>query len=175
MTLVWTATYTPDEPHIHAAGEAYTLSLRDRLHQDLKNAMRQRDAERRTLIRYLLSEVHNQEIAQKEELDDDALVGVLTRQAQQRRDSIEAFKHGQRQDLVDKEEAELALIMEYLPEQLTADEVRELAVKAIADAGASGPQDMGRVMGAIMPQVRGRADGKAVSAVVSELLREQAG
>ena len=151
------------------------MSLRDRLEQDLKNAMREGDSGRRTVIRYLRSEIHNQEIARKGELDDEALVGLLGRQAQQRRESIEAFKKGDRQDLVAKEEAELAVIMEYLPEQLSSDEVHDLARQAIADAGASGPQDMGRVMGAIMPQVRGRAEGKAVSAVVAELLREQAG
>ena len=130
---------------------------------------------RRTVLRYLLSAIHNQEIEKKAELDDEAITALLGRQAQQRRDSIEAFKKGGRDDLVAKEEAELALITEYLPEQLTDDDVRELAAKAIADAGASGPQDMGRVMGALMPRVRGRADGKAVSAVVAGLLRKQAG
>ena len=151
------------------------MALRERLNDDLKSAMRAGDAPRRTVLRYLLSELHNQEIEKKGALDDEAITRLLGRQAQQRRDSIEAFRKGGRDDLVAKEEAELALIVEYLPQQLSYDEVRELAAKAIADAGASGPQDMGRVMGALMPQVRGRADGKAVSALVSELLRQQAG
>ena len=155
--------------------EATDLALRERLNDDLKSAMRAGDAPRRTVLRYLLADIHNQEIEKKGELDDEAITRLLGRQAQQRRDSIEAFRKGGRDDLVAKEEAELALIVEYLPQQLSDDEVRELAAKAIADAGASGPRDMGRVMGALMPQVRGRADGKAVSALVSELLRQQAG
>ena len=151
------------------------MPMRERLDDDLKSAMRAGDAPRRGVLRYLLSAVHNQEIEKKGALDDEAIIALLGRQAQQRRDSIEAFRKGGRDDLVAKEEAELALIVGYLPQQLTDDEVRELAAKAIADAGASGPRDMGRVMGALMPQVRGRADGKSVSAVVSELLRQQAG
>ena len=148
------------------------MALRERLNDDLKSAMRAGDAPRRTVLRYLLSAIHNQEIEKKAELDDEAITALLGRQAQQRRDSIEAFRKGGRDDLVAKEEAELTLIAEYLPEQLTDEEVRELAAKAIADTGAEGPRDMGRVMGALMPQVRGRADGKTVSAVVSELLRQ---
>ena len=151
------------------------MPLHERLNDDLKSAMRAGDAPRRSVLRYLLSAIHNQEIEKKGALDDEAITALLGRQAQQRRDSIEAFSKGGRDDLVAKEEAELTLIVGYLPQQLTDDEVRELAAKAIADAGASGPRDMGRVMGALMPQVRGRADGKSVSAVVSELLRQQAG
>ena len=151
------------------------MALRERLNDDLKTAMRAGDAPRRSVLRYLLSAIHNQEIEKKGELDDEAITALLGRQAQQRRDSIEAFSKGGRDDLVAKEEAELALIVAYLPQQLTDDEVRELAVRAIADTGAEGPRDMGRVMGALMPQVRGRADGKTVSTAVSELLRQQAG
>ncbi len=148
------------------------MSLRERLNDDVKSAMRARDAMRRGVLRYVLSAVHDQEIEKRGPLDDEAITALLGRQAQQRRDSIEAFRDGGREDLAAKEEAELALIMAYLPDQLTADEVRELAAKAIADTGAASPQDMGRVMGALMPQVRGRAEGKTVSAVVSELLRQ---
>ena len=151
------------------------MTLHERLNDDLKSAMRAGDAPRRTVLRYLLSAIHNQEIEKKGPLDDEAITALLGRQAQQRRDSIEAFRKGRRDDLVAKEEAELTLIVGYLPQQLTDDEVRELAVRAIADTGAEGPRDMGRVMGALMPQVRGRADGKTVSTAVSELLRQQAG
>ena len=151
------------------------MALHERLNDDLKSAMRAGDAPRRTVLRYLLSAIHNQEIEKKGPLDDEAITALLGKQAQQRRDSIEAFRKGRRDDLVAKEEAELTLIVGYLPQQLTDDEVRELAVRAIADTGASGPRDMGRVMGALMPQVRGRADGKTVSTAVSELLRQQAG
>ena len=133
--------------------------------------MRSGDSLRRSVLRYLRSEVHNEEIARQGELDDEAVTGVLSRQAQRHRDSIEAFQQGNRQDLVDKEEAELAVILEYLPEQMSGDAITEIARKVIADLAASGPQDMGRVMGALMPQLKGKAQGKEVSSVVTELLK----
>ena len=133
--------------------------------------MRSGDSLRRSVLRYLRSEIHNEEIARQGELDDEAVTGVLNRQAQRCRDSIEAFQQGNRQDLVDKEEAELAVILEYLPEQMSRDAITEIARKAIADLAASGPQDMGRVMGALMPHLKGKAQGKEVSSVVTELLK----
>ena len=96
---------------------------------------------------------------------------VLSKQAQQRRDSIEAYQKGNRPDLVAKEEAELAIVTQYLPQPLGADEVEAIVQSAISEVNATGPQDMGKVMGRIMPQVRGRADGKQVSALVSQKLR----
>ena len=134
--------------------------------------MRGGDSLRRSVIRYLKSEIHNQEIVRKGILDDDALTDLLGRQAQQRRDSIEAFKKGNRQDLVDKEEAELAVILEYLPEQLSAEEITVIVRSAIEELGATGPSDMGKVMGQVMPQVKGRAEGRQVSQAVSKLLSE---
>ena len=133
--------------------------------------MRAGDALRRSVIRYLRSEIHNEEIASQSELDDDATIGVLSRQAQQRRDSIEAYANGGRQDLVDKEKAELAVILEYLPEQLSREEITALVRQSIEEAGATGPQDMGKVMGRLMPLVRGKAEGREVSAIVAELLK----
>lgn len=151
------------------------MSLRQRLDDDLKDAMRKGDAARRSTLRYLRSAIHNQEIAiQQKTLDDEGITAVLGRQAQQRRESIEAFTKGRRPDLVAKEEAELALILEYLPAQMGRDEIAEVARFAIEQVGARGPQDMGRVMGKVMPQVRGKAEGRDVSAVVSELLRSLA-
>jgi uncharacterized protein YqeY len=97
---------------------------------------------------------------------------VLARQAQQRRDSIEAFQAADREDLVQQEQSELAIIMEYLPQQMTENEIVELVKKTVEEVGAQGPSDMGKVMGRIMPQVRGRAEGRAVSAAVSQILRE---
>ncbi len=147
------------------------MSLQERLQQDLKEAMRKGDAPRRSLIRYLRAQIQDQEIARRTTLDDDAIIGLLGKQAQQRRESIDAFKRGNRQDLVDKEEAELAMIMEYLPQQLSEEELASLAKDAIEEAGASSPRDIGKVMGLLMPQIRGKAEGKAASAVVSSLLK----
>lgn len=147
------------------------MTLKERLNDDLKDAMRSRDALRRNTIRLLLSAIGYEEIARRGDLDDDAVTQVLTKQAQQRRDSIEAYTKGGRSDLVAQEEAELAIVSAYLPTPLSAEEISAIVDAAIADAGASGPQDMGKVMGRVMPQVRGRADGRQVSALVNQRLR----
>ena len=146
------------------------MSLRSRLDEDLKQAMRDKNVARRDVLRYLRSEIHNQEIASQTTLDDDGIQAVLVKQAQQRRDSIEAFRDAGRSDLVEDEETGLAIVMEYLPQQMTPDEIRELAQSVIEDVGAAGPRDVGRVMGALVPQTRGRANGREVSQVVREIL-----
>lgn len=150
------------------------MPLKEQLKEDLKDAMRQGDVERRSTIRFLLSAIHNDEIARQTEVDNDGVIQVLTKQAQQRRDSIKAYQDANRQDLADKEQSELAIIAAYLPEQMTEDEVREAVQQALADTGASGPQDMGKVMKQLMPTVRGKADGKMVSSMVNEMLRGMA-
>ena len=147
------------------------MPLKTQLNDELKDAMRSGDTARRTTIRYLLSIIQNEEIAKRSELDDEGVLAVLSRQAQQRRDSIEAFEKADRQDLVDKEKAELDYILPYLPQQLSADEIKKLVVRAISDVGASGPGDMGKVMSQVMPGVKGRAEGKQVSSVVAGLLK----
>ena len=151
------------------------MSIKETLQDDLKKAMRSGDVMRRSVIRMLRSEIHNREIESRSELDDAGTIQLLGRQAQQRRDSIEAFKKAERDDLVQKERAELAVIMEYLPEQLSGDELLEIVRGAIEQVGAVGPQDMGKVMGAVMPKVRGRAEGREVNRIASELLRGQSG
>lgn len=148
------------------------MPLKESLTNDLKDAMRQRDAVRRDTIRLLLSAIGYEEKAKRTDaLSDDAVMQVLSRQAQQRRDSIEAYQKGNRADLVAKEEAELAIVVQYLPQPLSEDEIAAIVQSAIADVNATGPQDMGKVMGKVMPQVRARADGKQVSALVNQTLR----
>ena len=148
------------------------MPLKEALTNDLKDAMRQRDAVRRDTIRLLLSAIGYEEKAKRTDaLADDAVLQVLSRQAQQRRDSIEAYQKGDRPDLVAKEEAELAIVIQYLPQPLSEDEIAAIVQSAIADVNATGPQDMGKVMGKVMPQVRARADGKQVSALVNQTLR----
>ncbi len=151
------------------------MSIQARMQEDIKQAMRARDVLRRSVLRYLRSEIHNAEIAQQKELEDEGVLAVLSRQAQQRRDSIEAYEGANRQDLVEREKGELAIILEYLPQQLTRAEIDSLVEQAIAETGASGPADMGKVMGRLMPQVRGRAEGRDVSAAASAALRRLAG
>ena len=147
------------------------MSLQSRLDDDLKEAMRSGDRLRRSVIRLLRAAIKNEEIAAQRELDDAGVVDVLTRQVKQRRDSIEAFTQGGRQDMVDKEQAEVAVILEYLPRQMDADEITDLVRLAIDETGAASPADMGKVMGRVMPQVKGRAQGGQVSAIASRLLR----
>ncbi|MXY21455.1 MAG: GatB/YqeY domain-containing protein [Dehalococcoidia bacterium] len=147
------------------------MTMKTRLSDDMKQAMRNRDVLRRDVIRYLRSEVRNQEIRDQKELDDAGVIQVLSRQAQQRRDSIEVYRDADRQDLVEKEESELSVILSYLPQQMTSEEIADLVQQVVAEVGASGPADMGKVMGAIMPQVRGKAEGREVNAIVQQTLR----
>ena len=147
------------------------MTMKSRLADDLKQAMRDKDALRRDVIRYLRSEVRNQEIRDQKELDDAGVIQVLSRQAQQRRDSIQIYRDAGRHDLVDKEESELSVIVSYLPQQMTSEEITALVQRIVAEVGASGPGDMGKVMGAIMPQVRGKAEGREVNAIVQQTLR----
>ena len=148
------------------------ISLKERLDGDLKDAMRNKDSIRRTVLRTIISEIRNAEIAKQEALDDEGILVVMTKQAQQRRDSIEAFKSASRSDLVESESAELKIISEYLPEQLSEDEIEVVITEVISQVEAKGSSDMGKVMKEIMQRVRGRADGKMVSAIVTSRLKE---
>ena len=148
------------------------MALKETLSNDMKDAMRQRDTVKRDTIRLLLSAIGYEEKAKRTDaLADDDVTQVLSKQAQQRRDSIDAYQKGNRPDLVAKEEAELAIVVQYLPQPLKADEIEAIVQSAIAELNATGPQDMGKVMGRVMPQVRARADGKQVSALVNQTLR----
>ena len=144
--------------------------LRDRLQSDLKEAMRNKDPLTRTLLRTLLSEVRNAEIAKRDSLDDDGIQRVLVKQAQQRRDSAEAYIGGERLDLADKENEELSIIMKYLPVQLTDTELAGIVDEVIKITGASGLSDMGKVMGRLILKLEGRANGKVASNMVKEKL-----
>ena len=145
--------------------------LRDTLDSDLKDAMRNKEALRRTVLRTMLSEIRNAEINFQTILDDEGIISVLTKQVQQRKDSVEAYAAANRQDLVDKETEEINIISVYLPEQLPVEEIEEIIKTAISEIGASTLSDMGKVMGLVMPQVRGRADGNIVNTIVTEKLR----
>tara|TARA_Y100001960_G_scaffold119497_1_gene127914 strand:+ start:1603 stop:2052 length:450 start_codon:yes stop_codon:yes gene_type:complete len=147
------------------------MGLKEQLSVDLKDAMRNKDSVRRTLLRTLIAEVRNTEINTQTELDETGIIAVLTKQSQQRKDSAEAFKLAGRQDLVDVELAEMEIISKYLPEQLTEEEIVLLIDEIINDVRPSGPEDMGKIMGPLMPKIRGRADGKIVSGIVSSKLR----
>lgn len=144
--------------------------LRDRLNDEMKQAMKARDDIRLSVIRLIRSSVKNREIELRHELADGEITEVLSTLVKQRRESIRMFGEAGRADLVEKEEKELAVLLTFLPQQLSREEVEALVVQAIAESGAQGPKDMGKVMKAIMPHVTGRADGSLVSVVVKEKL-----
>lgn len=146
------------------------MSLQDRLLSDMKTAMRERDEVRLSVIRLLRSEIKNAEIESGSALTDEEIVEVVARDSKRRRDAIEQFRKGGRYELVEKELAELEVVLQYLPEQLDEIELAGIAQEVISELGATSSADKGRVMGALMQRVRGRADGKLVSRVVDELL-----
>ena len=146
------------------------MSLNDRLRDDLTAAMRSGDALRRDTLRMVQSAAYSVEKEKRRPLTDEELVAVLGREVKTRRESVEAFRAGGREDLAAKEEAEIALLVPYLPEQLSEDEVRALVSEAIAATGATSARDMGKVMGWLSPKTRGRADGKRVSELVAQAL-----
>ncbi|XUX00565.1 MAG: GatB/YqeY domain-containing protein [Dehalogenimonas sp.] len=149
------------------------MSLKETLPVELKEALRSGDKVKLNTIRLILSAINYAEIDQQKQLDDPGVHAVIAKMIKQRRESIEAFQAGNRQDLVDKEQAELNILESYMPKQLTRDEITAEAKKVIAEVGANKPQDMGKVMGKLTPMLRGKADGKEIAAVVIELLKQQ--
>ena len=146
------------------------MSLQDRIQTDIAVAMRGGDGLRRDVLRMVVSAAYNVEKRQGRPLTDDEYLAVLSREAKTRRESVEAFRAGGRDDLVAKEEAEIAIIGEYLPEALSDDELTTLVRGAIEATGATSARDMGVVMGWLSPKTRGRADGRRVSELVAQAL-----
>ncbi|VVD74117.1 MULTISPECIES: GatB/YqeY domain-containing protein [Pandoraea] len=146
------------------------MSLKERITEDMKTAMRAKAAERLGTIRLLLAAIKQREVDERITLDDTAIVAVVDKLIKQRKDSISQFQAAGRTDLADKEAAELDVLMVYMPQQLSADEVEQAVKAAVAQTGAAGPQDMGKVMGVLKGQLAGRADMTAVSAQVKAAL-----
>jgi uncharacterized protein len=146
------------------------MTLLARIESAMRDSMRARDERRTTTLRMALAAAHNQRIALGRELTDEEVVEVVGRQVKQRRESIAVYRDAGHEDRAAAEEAEAAILAEFLPEQLTDAEIEALARAAIDETGAAGPADMGRVMGRLSPQTKGRADGRAVSDTVRRLL-----
>jgi uncharacterized protein len=146
------------------------VSLKDRITDDMKAAMRARDAERLSTIRMLLAACKQREVDERIVLDDAAVVALVDKLIKQRKDSIAAFEHGGRADLAAKEASEIKVLEAYLPQRLSADEVATAVATIVAALGASGPGDMGKVMGAAKAQLAGKADMASVSAAVKQAL-----
>jgi hypothetical protein len=147
------------------------MTLQDRIESAMRDAMRARDERRTSTLRLAMAAAHNRQIELGRPLTDEDTVDVLSRQVKQRRESIEQFRAGGREAMAAAEEAEAAILAEFMPQQLSADELEAIVRDAIAETGASSPSDMGRVMGRVVSQTRGRADGK----LVSEIVRRQLG
>ena len=148
------------------------MSLKESLPAELKDALRAGNKMKLGTLRLILSAVNYAEIDQQKTLDDQGIHGVIAKMIKQRRESIDAFKAGNRPDLVATEQAELQILESYMPRQLSRDEIMAEAKKVIAEVGANKPQDMGKVMGKLSPMMKGKADGKEVAAVVTELLKQ---
>ncbi len=150
------------------------MSLKDKLTEDMKQAMKDKEAGklRLSVIRMVRASIKNTEIDRKKELGDEEVLDVLAKEVKMRRDALEEFRKGNRPDLVAGLEQEIAILMGYLPAQLGEEEVRALVAEAVALTGAAGPKDMGKVMAALMPKVKGRADGKTVNAMVKDALNK---
>ncbi len=146
------------------------MTLTTKVRSDLEQSIRKKDQLRCSVLRMVLASIRNAEIAQQKALDDGGIIVVIDKEAKMRRESIEAFDKGNRPDLVAKEKAELAILLEYLPEQMSREEILAVARKVISELGATSPKDKGKVMSQLMPQLKGRAQGQEVSDVVSELL-----
>ena len=146
------------------------MSLKERITEDMKTAMRAKDSERLGTIRLLQSAMKQKEVDERIELDEAAIVAIVDKMIKQRKDSIAAFEQAARQDLVDKEKAELAVLSAYLPERLSAQELTDAVQAIVKELGASGPGDMGKVMGAVKTRLAGKADMGAVSAAVKAAL-----
>jgi uncharacterized protein len=146
------------------------VTLRERLHDDTTAAMRSGDALRRDTLRMVQNAIYNIEKSKKVTLSEDEILAVVTRETKTRRESVEAFRKGGREDLAAKEEAEIAILADYLPTALTPDELRALVEQGVAETGAASARDLGKVMGWLSPRIRGRADGKLASGLVAAAL-----
>lgn len=142
-----------------------------KLQEDLKTAMKEKDKLRVSTMRMLISEMKNAQLAERGELSEEKELSVLTSYAKKRRESIKSYEQGGRDDLAESERKELEIVMTYLPEQMGEDEIRAEVGRIIAETGASGPQDMGKVMGQMMAKFKGRVDGDVVKTIVMEQLR----
>jgi uncharacterized protein YqeY len=150
------------------------MTVREKLESDIHDSMRSRNRERLGALRYLKSAIRQVEIDQQKILDEPGIMEVIAKQVKDRRESIRMFEEGNRPDLAAKESAELAVLEEYLPPQLSREELAQLVQNVIEEVGATSVRDKGRVMGRVMPQVRGKADGAEVNAVVTQLLESGA-
>jgi uncharacterized protein len=146
------------------------MNLKDRIQDDMKGAMRARDSERLSTIRMLMAAIKQKEVDERIQLDDAQVIGIVDKLIKQRKDSVAAFTQAARQDLVDKESAEIAVLEAYLPARLSAEDIERAITELVAELGAKGPGDMGKVMAAAKTRLTGQAEMSLVSAAVKKVL-----
>lgn len=146
------------------------MEIKEQLTADMKEAMKAKDTLRLNTIRMVRGAIKQQEIDGKKELTNDDIIAVISKEVKMRRDSLEEFTKAGRNDLVENTQAEIEVLLPYLPAQLSEDEIKAIVQEAIEKTGAASPKDMGKVMGAIMPKVKGKADGKLVNTIVKSML-----
>lgn len=152
--------------------EVNEMSLQEMLMEDLKSAMREKDAIRKSTITMLRAAIKQVEVDQRVDLDAEGIIEIIARQIKQKRAAIEEFEKADRQDLVDEARTEIRVLETYLPEQLSEEELRVLIDEAVTETGAAGPKDMGKVMGVVSAKTKGKADGKLVANLVKEMLNK---
>ncbi|NLY68156.1 MAG: GatB/YqeY domain-containing protein [Tissierellia bacterium] len=146
------------------------MSIKEKLMEDLKRSMKNKDTIRKNTITMVRAAIKQKEIDEKIELDDDGIIEIISKQLKEKKNAIEDFKKGQRQDLVEQTEKEMEILLEYLPKQLTEDEIKEIVSETIKEVNATSMKDIGMVMKSVMPKVKGRADGNTVNRIVREML-----
>lgn len=148
------------------------VSLLEKLNNDMKTAMKAKEKDRLTVIRMLKASIQNEQIKIGRELNEEEELTVLAREMKQRKDSLTEFEKADRPDLADKTAAEIVIVQEYMPEQLSEEEIRQIVQEAIKQTGATSPKEFGKVMGVVMPKVKGKADGNQVNEIVKSLLNQ---
>lgn len=146
------------------------MSMKDRLSSDFKNALKNKDSLRKNAVNMVRAAIKQYEVDNRKELNDDGILDVITKQVKMRKDAIEDFKKGERADLVEEYEAEIDILMEYMPEQFSEEEVRQLILETAREICVQDKKDMGKLMGAVMPKVKGKADGNLVRKIVNSIL-----
>jgi len=144
--------------------------LKDKLSEDIKSALKTGDTKKRLVLSLVISAIKNKEIEKKNELSDEDIVGVISSEIKKRKESVEVYEKAGREELAQKERDELAILMEYMPEQISEDEIRAEVKKAIEETGAKDVKEMGKVLSVLMPRVKGKADGQTASRIVKEEL-----
>lgn len=147
------------------------MSLKEKLQEDLKSSMKNKDAVRKSVVTLIRASIKQFEVDNRVELDDEAIVDIIAKQMKQRKDALEEFAKAEREDLVKETEAEIEVLKEYLPQQLSEEELNEIVKDAISKVGATSMKDMGKIMSAVMPLTKGRADGKLINELVKNNLQ----